>query len=203
VRTSYTVAWCEKGEPELSGKLELAPRGLLFEGERGSRAFNYEDIASMHVEHAGDAQGIVIERRAGPPVRITAAAGHVILFELADQLAKLALGGGGTRLVVVVPIKGGSLEPVRGLLAHGPPFDPDRIGLTRHQVFLSAREAVFVFEASGDVSELERMLAEPGLWSAASAWREHLAGPPLLATAVYAWERAAAAAKVRGSANVL
>ena len=50
-------------------------------------------------------------------------------------------------LAVVLPLVEGKREQVRALLAHGPPFDPESVGLLRHQVFLGDDEAVFVFEA--------------------------------------------------------
>ena len=50
-------------------------------------------------------------------------------------------------LAVVLPLVEGKRESVRALLAQGPPFDPEAVGLARHQVFLGDEEAVFVFEA--------------------------------------------------------
>jgi hypothetical protein len=53
-------------------------------------------------------------------------------------------------------------------------------------VFLVDAAAVFLFEAPG--GSLERLLVEPGLWQAAGAWREIVAGPPQLADDAYSWE---------------
>jgi len=45
---------------------------------------------------------------------------------------------------------------------------------------------VFLFEAA--CGSLERLLTEPGVWEAAGAWREIVAGPPQLAEDAYSWE---------------
>ena len=53
-------------------------------------------------------------------------------------------------------------DAVRALLADGPPFDPEALGLDRHQVFLTATEAIFVFESELGASALEPLLAGAG-----------------------------------------
>jgi hypothetical protein len=90
-------------------------------------------------------------------------------------------------LAVVVPIAAGQLDRVRALVAEGPPFDPDVVGLARHEVFLGEREAVFVFEAPGG-SGLERLVEDPAVWSAAAGWHELVAGPPRATRLAFAWE---------------
>jgi hypothetical protein len=93
-----------------------------------------------------------------------------------------------SRTVVVVPLREGSGEQVAELLRGGPPFDPDEVGLERHHVFLTEREAVFVFEAdSPDVAE--KLIGEGRFWSAASAWKDLVEGPPRLAEDDYSWVR--------------
>ncbi|HEY8631028.1 MAG TPA: hypothetical protein VIL73_10900 [Gaiellaceae bacterium] len=80
---------------------------------------------------------------------------------------------------------------MRRLLEAGPPFDPEQTtGLDRHEVFLTSDEVVFVFESKLGAEALEPLLAEPELWEAAAAWRDHLAGPPRLAEDVFSWTRA-------------
>ena len=76
----------------------------------------------------------------------------------------------------MLPLKEDAQEPVRALLADGPPFDPEPLGLDRHQVFLTAREAVFVFESELGAGALEPLLHDPELWQSAAAWHEYLAG---------------------------
>ena len=92
-------------------------------------------------------------------------------------------------LAVVLPLVEGKREQVRALLAHGPPFDPESVGLLRHQVFLGDTEAVFVFEAAPGAG-LERVVAAPSVWSAAAGWHEVIAGAPRATRLAYTWEAA-------------
>jgi hypothetical protein len=92
------------------------------------------------------------------------------------------------RVVIVVPLKPGARDSVRMLLEEGPPFDPENVGLQRHEVFLTDHEAVFIFEAP-DKSVLDRLARSPKLRWAAAAWRDFLAGPMRLAEVAYSWNR--------------
>jgi hypothetical protein len=94
-----------------------------------------------------------------------------------------------SRAVLVLPLVEGAQALVAELLRKGPPFDPDEIGLGRHQVFLTEREAVFLFEAES-LATSERLLSTSRLWTAAAAWKDLVAGPPRLADGVYSWARA-------------
>jgi hypothetical protein len=95
------------------------------------------------------------------------------------------------RLALIARLKPGSEEEAAKLVASGPPFDPAASGLSRHAVYLSAGEVVFVFE--GDEVEwiVEEMVQEPGgsVSSALDAWRELTDGPPRIARDAYFWER--------------
>jgi hypothetical protein len=92
------------------------------------------------------------------------------------------------RIAIVVTIKPESHGAVRALLTGGPPFDPAQIpGLDRHQVFLTADEAIFVFDSELGQEALEPLVADPELWVAAAAWSEHIAGPPRIAEEAYSW----------------
>ena len=51
------------------------------------------------------------------------------------------------RLVLVARLKPEATAAAAELVAHGPPFDPEERGLSRHGVFVSAGEVIFVFEA--------------------------------------------------------
>ena len=90
-------------------------------------------------------------------------------------------------LAVVLPLVAGKREQVRALLSDGPPFDPESVGLIRHQVFLGDAEVVFVFEADPG-GGLERVVAAPAVWSAAAGWEELIAGPPRATRLAYTWE---------------
>ena len=97
--------------------------------------------------------------------------------------------GSASRVVIVLPLVPGAAEQVAELLRQGPPFDPDEIGLGRHQVFLTENEAIFLFEAdSADAAD--RLLSSAEVWVAAAAWKDLVAGPPLLAADAYSWVRA-------------
>jgi len=60
--------------------------------------------------------------------------------------------------------------------------------LTRHQLLLTAAEAIFVFETA-DEHGLATLLADVDVWAAASGWHRLVAGPPRLAEVAYSWER--------------
>ena len=91
-----------------------------------------------------------------------------------------------------MPLKEGARDRARELVDGGPPFDPELTGLARHHVFLLEHEALFLFETDAVTRSLEELLAEPGLWRAAGAWQELLAGPPQLAEDAFSWVRPAA-----------
>ena len=87
-----------------------------------------------------------------------------------------------------MPLVEGAQERVAELLRGGPPFDPEEVGLGRHQVFLTEREAVFLFEAESPEAA-DRLLSTSRLWSAAAVWKELVAGPPRLADNAFSWVR--------------
>lgn len=95
----------------------------------------------------------------------------------------------GTResIAVVVPLAEGRAEVVEEFLAEGPPFDPKGIGLESHQVFLTDREAVFVFDTVEGARAFERILAEPDFWDVVPAWEHSVSAEPRIGTLVYEW----------------
>jgi hypothetical protein len=95
---------------------------------------------------------------------------------------------GAHTIVVVVPIEEGASDVVREFLTEGPPFDPGAIGLSRHEVLLTDREVVFVFEAKECAKALERILAEPEFWDVVSSWERNAAAEPRLGSVLYRWE---------------
>ena len=94
-----------------------------------------------------------------------------------------------SRLVLVVPLREGTLDRVRELLAEGPPFELATTHLEHHEVFLTDREAVFVFDAPGETPPLELRAGDPALRTAAAAWRECMAGRPRKAEIAFSWLR--------------
>jgi hypothetical protein len=94
-----------------------------------------------------------------------------------------------SRVAVVVPLREGTRPLVELLIEQGPPFDLAETGLERHEVFLTDREVVFVFEGHDARVAIEQLLGEADVWRAATAWRDCLSGQPMLAQEVFSWER--------------
>jgi hypothetical protein len=207
MRKSYGVVWQEGTFPQGTGTLELLPRGLRLEALAEShptvREIAYEGLAGVRVGGAAERidgrPTVILERRTGLPITIATVPQPSLVGEIAERLTALQLGPEATRrTAVVVPLKKEAYEAVRELLEAGPPFDPEQTtGLDRHEVFLTSQEAVFVFESHLGAEALEPLLAEPEFWKAATAWRDHLAGPPRLAEDVFSWTRADPASEAR------
>jgi hypothetical protein len=92
-------------------------------------------------------------------------------------------------IAVVAPLRYGAQAEARALIASGPPFDPERTPLVRHEVFLTGDEAVFVFEGPNARAAVDQLLGESSIWKAALAWRRCLAGRPRVAEHAYGWRR--------------
>jgi hypothetical protein len=200
MRISYAITWQEPGAEPRSGRLELKPRGLGFEGSNGHGAASaevaYDELSAVRIGRApGDRLAgrptLVLELRAGGAIRIASVAQPGIISELAEHLAALHLGEEESlsRVVVVLPLKDGAHERAAAVLEHGAPFDPEQVGLERHQVFLTEREAIFVFEADA-ADAVDRLVKDPNLWGAAAAWTDLVAGPPRIAEETFSWVRA-------------
>jgi hypothetical protein len=199
MRTSYGVVWREGALPLASGKLELLPRAVRLDGMAGSipttREIAYDLLSEIRIGRSAQDRidgrpTLVLAPRSGEPVAIASVAQAGVISEIAERLAALQFGPAVRhRTAVVIPLREGSFEAVQSLLGAGPPFDPDRIGLDRHQVFLTSAEAIFVFESRLGEHALEPLLEQPGLWQSAAAWHDHVAGPPRIAEDVYSWTR--------------
>jgi hypothetical protein len=92
-------------------------------------------------------------------------------------------------LVVVVPLKPGTADRARELLAGGPPFELAETEFRRHAVHMTEREVVFVFDAEGKSTTLTLDAEDPALLEAAAAWREVMEGKPRVARLAFSWER--------------
>jgi hypothetical protein len=199
MRTTYAVTWQDSSEESSSGKLELSPEGMIFEGSAGNgpvtMVIGYDEISTIRVARASADRlagrpTLVLERRGNAPIRIASVAQTGIISELAERLAKVLLEERSelSRLAVVLPLQDGMEDRARLLIAEGPPFDIERSGLESHHVFVTNSEAVFLFE--GETAAAIRLLAgQAHLWTAASAWNELLAGPPRIAEDAYSWAR--------------
>ena len=111
-----------------------------------------------------------------------------IISEVAEPLVALHLGEEQflSRVVVVLPLKEGAHERAAAVLEQGPPFDPEQVGLERHQVFLTEREAIFLFESHA-ADAVDRLVKDTSLWGAAVPWTDLVAGPARIADATFSW----------------
>jgi hypothetical protein len=91
------------------------------------------------------------------------------------------------RLTIVARLKSGANADAERLIAEGPPFAPDDLGFERHFVFLTATEAVFLFEGPSVEWVVDDLVSDPVASAAFAPWRPLLDGPPRLAREVFAW----------------
>jgi hypothetical protein len=202
MQTTYAVVWREGEQAAASGKLELRTTRLVLEGGNGALRrleVPYAELSSVHVGRNADERldgrpTLVLERREAEAIRLSSVAQPGIVSELAERLVQVFLGArSNTTLAVVLPIREDARKQALALLAAGPPFDPSRVGLDRHDVFVTERELVFLFEAVEGTATLERLLSRPELWRAALSWRSVIAGPPRVAELGYSWAGAQSA----------
>jgi hypothetical protein len=95
------------------------------------------------------------------------------------------------RVAIVVPLKEGAEKDAERLLSRGPPFDPAEAGFTRHSVYLTSNEAVFVFEGAEVEWALDDLAGDvfrPMLHAAAREWEKIEDGRPRLGREAYFWE---------------
>ena len=100
------------------------------------------------------------------------------------------------QLVVVLPLRAGTADRARELLAGGPPFDLEETEFQRHTVHMTEREVLFVFDAEAQSTTLTLPGEDPALWQAAVAWREVLDGKPRVARLAFSWARPEASDEV-------
>ena len=96
------------------------------------------------------------------------------------------------QIAVVARLRDGMEPRAAELIEDGPPCDHDAAGFTRHSIFLSASEGVFVFEGEEVEWLVDKVVDEPFGWDlddALAAWRPLIDGPPRLARPQFAWER--------------
>ncbi len=193
---TYAVTWQEGDGVLHSGKAELRARSLRLDaGGADVEEVRFDDLAGVSIgrtskERIANRPTLVLERRERRPVRLAGVSQLGIISELAERLADLHTGHSlaRNRIVVVIPLREGVQDQVRAVLDSGPPFDLEQSGLRRHEVFLTEREALFVFETA-DESALRSLLADPGVWAAATVWGEFADGPARLGEEAFAWAR--------------
>ena len=197
---SYAVVWQTEDEPVATGKLTLERDWIELNGRRWDdhlavQRIVYGEVTGVRIAHApgerlNGGPTLILDRHSAAPVRI-GTLGPGLLGELADLLARFSGEEAERleRLLIVVPLQEASLQRARGLIEQGPPFDPSEAGLERHDVFLTEREVVFLFEGHQVSDSVRRLARDPGLWRATRAWSGCLAGRPRLAELRYSWAR--------------
>ena len=193
MRTAYAVTWQEESGPTRSGKLELGPAAVILEGWEGDAdagvEIPYSELANVGLERESDSDfDLVLELQSGGEIKIAGLAEPEILGALSDAIAAARGAESLDRVLVIVPLQPGSAERAAEILTHGPPFDPETLGLDRHEVYLTDEEAVFVFETVSQAT-FDRLVSDASLWAAAAAWNDLVAAPPRLAVDAYSWRR--------------
>jgi hypothetical protein len=193
--TTYAVSWQEEDGRVFSGKLEVRPTGLRLNGANGGapkvKVVPLKGLAGLRMgrteERLGGRPTLVLQFPRGS-IKIASVVQPGIVSELAERIAALTLDRRPTGLAVVVPINPARHDAVRTLLRRGAPFDPAKLGIERHRVFLTRTEVVFDFEMA-DAEALEQLAGDATVLAAATEWRELVDGPPRLAELVYSWKQ--------------
>jgi hypothetical protein len=194
---SEAVIWRDPGGALCRGRLEVGARTLLLAGTDAAGrtvrvAIPYTELAGVRLGRGADetvngSRSLVFERAASPPLHVATVGAPGALLELTDVLGDYvsASAASVSRMCVVVPLRRGSRERAAALIERGPPFDPALFD--RHCVFLTAREAVFVFEGEDVRRSVERLLRSRSLWRDVGEWRSVLAGMPRIGEEAYSW----------------
>jgi len=191
---TYAVTWRNGSGVVHSGKAELRARALRLDaGGTAIEDVRYEDLSGVSIgrtpkERIANRPTLILERRQREPVRLASVSELGIISELAERLVDLHTGqlSARNRIMVAIPLREGVEDAARSLLDAGPPFDLEEAGLRRHEVFLTEREALFLFETA-DETALRSLLAEPSVWAAATAWAELADGPVRIAEEAFSW----------------
>jgi hypothetical protein len=202
---SYAITWQERESSPHSGKLQLRASGVRLDGRNGAGPVSilipYAELLSLRFAPGHDRLGgrptLVFARQTGGDIRIASVGAAGIMSEVAEQVASMKAGNdiSSDRVAVVVPLRKGKRDKAQRLLDQGPPFDPERVGLESHEVFLTDQEAIFVFNAATGFNP-QKLLADSRVWASAAAWHDVIAGPPRIAKTFYAW------ANVTGSGDL-
>jgi hypothetical protein len=95
------------------------------------------------------------------------------------------------RVAIIARLKEGSEQRAAELVGAGPPFDLTDAGIVRHNIYISAREAVFVFEGHEVEWIVDQLIDEPfhyDLHRTLDEWREIVDGQPRVARERFGWQ---------------
>jgi hypothetical protein len=196
----YAVVWRSGAGPPSSGKLALGEHELVLQGGLAPGGFriSFDELSSVKIgrevgERINGDKSLVLERHSSDRVLLAPLGGSGcagVLVELNELLGELcAEHMVGARVAVVVPIRTGTVEQARQLVAEGPPFNVEALGLERHHVFVSEREVIFLFEGESAAAAIDALARDPAVLKAALRWRRILGGRPRLAHEQFSWNR--------------
>jgi hypothetical protein len=193
----YPVVWRAGDGPLASGRLDVGNDGVVLHGSGNAEELRigFGELSSIEIgrgasERINGDKSVVLERESCERVLIAALGGVGLLGEINDLLARLrAEHTPHARVAVVVPIRRGSSEQARELVAEGPPFNLASLELERHDVFVGEREVVFLLEGASAPAAVEALSQHPALLKAALRWRRILAGPPRILRQRFGWAR--------------
>jgi hypothetical protein len=95
------------------------------------------------------------------------------------------------RVAIIARLKEGSEQRAAELVGAGPSFDLTDTGIVRHSIYISAREAAFVFEGHEVEWIVDQLIDEPfryDLQRALEQWREIVDGEPRVARERFGWQ---------------
>jgi hypothetical protein len=96
------------------------------------------------------------------------------------------------RLLIIARLQEGAHEAAEALIAKGPPFDPEELGLHSHGTYLTAGEVVFIFEGPEVEWVVNDIVDDPVISAAFGPWRGLIDGVPRLAHERFYWSRESA-----------
>ena len=194
--SSYAAIWAEAEDAPCSGCVGLAEEGLTLTGSAlpvgETRLVRYADLLGVEIVRDRSLRlngypTLRIERRGAPALRVSTI-GLGVLGEL-NQLLATAIASGQPHLVaIVVPLRKRVFADAAALIEQGPPFDLAAVGVERHEVLLSEREVIFLFEGVQLHETMQRLVRDRSVWQAASGWARVIAGPPRLAEQRFGWD---------------
>jgi hypothetical protein len=194
--SSYAAIWAEAEDAPCCGCVALAEEGLTLTGGQAlpageARLLRYANVVGVEVVRDPSLRlngypTLRIERRGALPLRVSTI-GLGALGEL-NQLLATAIASEQPQLVgIVVPLRKRALAEAAALIEQGPPFDLAALGIERHDVLLSEREVIFLFEGRQLAETMQRLLRDRSVWQAASGWSRVIAGRPRLAEQRFGW----------------
>jgi hypothetical protein len=199
---TYPVVWTLNDGDPIPGALEVAGEDIRLTGRTQDGTEATSRIAAAEVLHVRESgieadrvsglRTVVVDERGGRRFLIAPRAGGEQLSEIAALLEEAAglAGRPVTRVVVRVPVDPQHVEHVRELVRRGPPYDLSYVpGLERHEVYVTAGDAIFLFEGSDPGLAVERVMRDARVWSALESWDEYVTGSPSVVEPDYTWSR--------------